>query len=147
MVTPPVCFATFAAASIARASFWQAGLAGMRFGVVAYIVPFVFPFSQGLIMRGSVFDVTLCVATAVLGVFGIAWGLAGYLFRPLGPVQRILLFATGVAILPSPTSGTMALYANIVGIAVGALVFLYELTAARRLRPAAAGVESRTGRR
>ncbi|HEX7007556.1 MAG TPA: TRAP transporter fused permease subunit [Alphaproteobacteria bacterium] len=147
MVTPPVCFATFAAASIARASFWQAGLSGMRFGVVAYIVPFVFPFSQGLIMRGGVFDVALCVATAVLGVFGIAWGLAGYLFRPLGPVQRILLFVAGVAVLPAATTSTMALYANIVGLAVGALVFLYELTAARRLKPAAAGVGSRTGQR
>ena len=137
MVTPPVCLATFAAASIARANFWPAGLAGMRFGIVAYIVPFVFPFSLGLIMRGSVFDVAICVATAVLGVFGLAWGLTGYLFRPLGPVQRILLFASGVAVLPSPTGSTLMLYANIIGIAVGALIVLYELSAVRRLRPAA----------
>jgi hypothetical protein len=43
-----------------------------------------------------------------------------------------------VAVLPSPTSSTLMLYANIVGIAVGVLVVLYELSAVRRLRPAPA---------
>lgn len=145
MVTPPVCLATFAAASIARANFWHAGVNGMRFGVVAYIVPFVFPFSLGLIMRGSVVDVTLCIATAVLGVFGLAWGLTGYMFRPLGPIQRIALFACGVAVLPSPTGSALMLYANIVGITVSALIFLYEWSIARRGRPVAAAERVRSG--
>ena len=32
MITPPVCLATYTAASLARADFWRAGWAGMRLG-------------------------------------------------------------------------------------------------------------------
>ncbi|MGH7339471.1 MAG: TRAP transporter permease, partial [Candidatus Rokuibacteriota bacterium] len=37
MITPPVCLATFAAASLAGSEFWKTGWAGMRLGVVAYV--------------------------------------------------------------------------------------------------------------
>ena len=39
MITPPMCFATFAAATIAGCDFWKAGWAGVRLGIVAYIIP------------------------------------------------------------------------------------------------------------
>ena len=42
MITPPICLAVFAAMSISNSKLWPTGLAGMRLGIVAYIVPFVF---------------------------------------------------------------------------------------------------------
>src|SRR5437016_13210108 len=44
LITPPDCLATYAEAAIARSDFWKTGWAGMRLGIVAYIMPFVFGF-------------------------------------------------------------------------------------------------------
>ena len=86
MITPPVCFATFTAAAIARSGIWQTALAGMRYGIAAYLLPFIFPFSLGLLMMGSAGQVISTFVTAVIGVFALAVGLVGYLFRPVHPV-------------------------------------------------------------
>ena len=44
MVTPPVCIAAYAGAAIAYSSPMRTGFAAARFGVIAYIVPFLFIF-------------------------------------------------------------------------------------------------------
>ena len=51
LITPPDCLATYAAAAIAKSDFWQTGWTGMRLGIVAYVVPFVFVFHPALILR------------------------------------------------------------------------------------------------
>ena len=52
MTTPPVAIAAFTAASIAQADPMRTGLAGVRFGWSAYIVPFLFVSSPTLLMQG-----------------------------------------------------------------------------------------------
>ncbi|MEQ9814613.1 MAG: TRAP transporter fused permease subunit [Azospirillaceae bacterium] len=136
MITPPVCFATFTAASIAGSNFWRTAFSGMRFGIVAYILPFVFPFSLGLIMQGDPLNVILALLTAIVGVIGLGIGLTGYLFGTLNPLQRLLFFVAGIAIMPSPTASDTALILNIAGIGAGALSVAYAWIVARR-RPAA----------
>ena len=59
MTTPPVAVAAYAAASIAQADFMKTGLAGVRFGWSAYIVPFLFVMSPNLLMQGNPFDIAL----------------------------------------------------------------------------------------
>lgn len=140
MITPPVCLATFTAASIAKSDFWRTGFSGMRFGVVAYVIPFVFPFSLGLIMQGPWINIAISTLTAVIGVFGVCWGLSGYLFRPLGWVTRVLLGLSGLAILPSPTAGITELYLNAAGFAVGGAVLIWEVLAGRRSREVEIGM-------
>src|SRR5207249_4768709 len=49
LITPPDCLATYAAAAIAKADFWKTGWVGMRLGIVAYVVPFIFAFHPALI--------------------------------------------------------------------------------------------------
>ena len=142
MVTPPVCFATFTAASIARANFWKAGLAGMRFGIAAFILPFVFPFSPGLLMVGGPAQVAIAFGTAVLGVAGIAAGLVGYPFRPLNPVFRGLLVVFGCAAMMSPYASTNMLIANVVGLVGGGLIFAFEWFASRMLPSSQAAIEA-----
>jgi TRAP-type uncharacterized transport system fused permease subunit len=44
-VTPPVAVAAFAAASIGKTDPFRTGFESMRFGWVAYIVPFLFVYS------------------------------------------------------------------------------------------------------
>src|SRR5918996_293041 len=88
LITPPNCIATFAAASIARANFWKSGWTGMRLGIVAYIVPFVFVFHPALLFKGTLLEIGAAIITASIGVIFLATGVAGYLFRELGYIKR-----------------------------------------------------------
>jgi hypothetical protein len=47
---------------------------------------------------------------------------------------RVLLLAAGIMVLPSPTSGTLALACNLIGLAAGALVALVEVLRFKRAR-------------
>ena len=142
MITPPVCFATFTAAAIAGSNFWTTALVGMRYGIAAFILPFIFPFSPGLLMVGGPVQVAVAFGTAVLGVAGIAAGLVGYLFRPLNPVFRGLLVVFGCAAMISPYASSNALVANAVGLGGGALIVAFEWFASRMLPSSQAAVEA-----
>ncbi len=138
MITPPVCLATYAAASIGGADFMKTGWTGMRLGIVAYVVPFVFAYHPALLMRGSLLDIAAAAATAVVGVVLLGAGLVGYLFRPLGWHRRALLLAAGLLLIPPPSTGPW-LAANVAGFGLGALVVGLEWAAtAGRRRVAAA---------
>jgi len=125
MITPPVCLATFAAASLAGSDFWRTGWAGMRLGVVAYVVPFIFVFHPALLMKGSVIDIALAVATASIGVYLMSIGLAGFLFRRIGWLTRLLATVAGLALIPPP-SGAVLSAVNLVGLLIGVAVALFE---------------------
>ena len=51
MVTPPVCLASYAAASIGKTDPMRTGWEAMRLCAIAYIVPFLFVFSPALLLR------------------------------------------------------------------------------------------------
>jgi TRAP transporter 4TM/12TM fusion protein len=133
-LTPPVALSVFAAAAIAGSDLWKTGLASMRLGIIAYIIPFVFPFSLGLLLQGGATDIVLSVATAVVGMFFMGWGLVGYFLQPIGWLARGLFIAGGLMVLPSPTSGTLALYSNLIGFALAVAVAIVETLRFRKGR-------------
>jgi TRAP transporter 4TM/12TM fusion protein len=137
LITPPDCLATYAAAAIARADFWKTGWMGMRFGVVAYLVPFAFVFHPALLFAGTAVDIALAAATAAVGVVLIAVGCVGYLFRPLGWGRRAAALLAGGLLLAPPASPA-GLAAHVGGLALGALLVLVERLGARLPRPAPA---------
>jgi TRAP-type uncharacterized transport system fused permease subunit len=134
MITPPVCLATYAAASLARSDFWKTGWSGMRLGIVAYVVPFIFAFHPALLLKGSLVEIILAVITAAIGVFLIGIGLAGFLFRSLGWAARAFTTVAGLLLIPPP-SGNLWLAANIIGLVVGAAFFLWQWKAPALHRP------------
>src|SRR5881396_3247907 len=104
LITPPDCLATYAAAAIAKSDFWKTGWAGMRLGIVAYIVPFVFVFHPPLIAMGSLAEIALAVITAGMGVILLGVGCAGYLFRPLDWFRRTWAWVAGLLLFMPPLS-------------------------------------------
>jgi TRAP-type uncharacterized transport system fused permease subunit len=132
LITPPDCIATYAAASIARADFWKAGWTGMRLGIVAYIVPFVFVFHPALLFKGTLFDIGSAIVSAIIGVIFLGIGVAGYLFRPLGWVKRAIMILAGTALIPSATAPVW-LATNLSGFVVAMIVIGLEWS--QRPRP------------
>lgn len=138
MITPPVCFASFTAAAIAGADFWKTALVGMRYGIAAYLLPFVFPFSLGLLMHGSALEIVWSVVSAIIGLAAISAGLVGYLFRPLNMVVRAGLIAAGFVGMMSPFGSHLAELMNFGGLGVCVLIAVVEGIVVARHRQQAA---------
>jgi TRAP transporter 4TM/12TM fusion protein len=102
MITPPVCLATIAAASVAGTGFWQTGWAGVRLGFIAYVVPFLIVYQPELIFEGSAGAIAVTFVKAVIGVLVLSYGVAGYMAERLGIVERALVGLAGLAILSAP---------------------------------------------
>jgi TRAP transporter 4TM/12TM fusion protein len=132
MITPPICLATFAAMSLSQSKLWPTGFAGIRFGIVAYIVPFVFVFHPELVMHGWWLDILVAAATAGLGVAVLSVGCVGFLFRPMSWLSRLAFVAAGLALMPAPTS-LPHLASNLVGAACAGALLLTMLARHRQL--------------
>jgi len=136
MTTPPVAIAAFTAASIAQADPIRTGLAGVRFGWSAYIVPFLFVSSPTLLMQGPVPDVVLAVATAVMGVYLVSVAVAGFMTRPVGTPLRIAFALAGVAMMIPARAFPGAIWTDIGGVVAGAFLIASQLDVVRNLHPA-----------
>jgi len=125
LITPPDCLPVYVAAAIAKADFWRTGWTGMRLGIAAYIVPFVFAFHPALILVGTPSEIILAVLTASLGIFFLGAGCAGYLFRALGWWKRGALGVASLLLLLPKWSGA-SLIVGAAGFAAGLLIILWE---------------------
>jgi TRAP transporter 4TM/12TM fusion protein len=143
-ITPPVALASFVAAGLAGAAPLKVGLQSMRLGSTMYFVPFFFVLNPALILRGEPLEITVVVATAVIGIWLIASALEGYMvgFGLLGDgflagVARLLLLAAGLT-MALPGGGELELshlQLSLVGLGLaGAAVVL--ATVARRFKGA-----------
>ncbi len=136
MTTPPVAVAAYAAASIIQADFMRTGLAGVRFGWSAYIVPFLFVWSPTLLMQGSALDVTLAFLTAAAGIYLVSVGVVGYMIRPVGPLRRVVFALAGLALMIPARAFEGGIWTDVGGAVVGAALVAWELGAMRRAREA-----------
>jgi len=135
-ITPPLCFATFAAATIAGCNFWQAGWAGMRLAFVAYIVPFIFVLHPELLMIGTPLRIAVAVITAVVGVSFVSAAFVGHFFASLGKFERALLGFAGLCLIPSPANAALAAV-NAAGLLAGAGVLGFQYLRTRNAGRAA----------
>jgi TRAP transporter 4TM/12TM fusion protein len=131
LITPPDCLATYAAAAIAKSDFWKTGWTGMRLGIVAYIVPFVFVFHPALILHGTPGAIVMSVVTASLGVILLGIGCAGYLFRSLDWARRAWACAAGALLFLPPVPMVSEPLVDLAGLVTGALLVAVEWNATR----------------
>jgi len=134
LITPPDCLATYAAAAIAKSDFWKTGWTGMRLGIVAYIVPFVFVYHPALILRGSAADIVTAIFTASIGVILLGIACAGYLFRPLGWGRRAWAGAAGLLLFLPPIPG-LPVVTDVAGLLLGLGFVVFERMAVPRSAP------------
>jgi TRAP transporter 4TM/12TM fusion protein len=146
MVTPPVCIASYAAATIGKTDPIRTGWEAMRLCAIAYVIPFLFVFSPSLLLIGSWHEVALSTVTAISGAILLGVGLVGYLFRPVGALKRALFILAATALLiPVVPGGNLAALTwavNVAGLALAAALLSIEwlarsLRSERSLRPAA----------
>ena len=89
-----------------------------RLAIAAFIVPYIFAFNPAMLfIDAGVVDVVLIVVTSLIGLFGVAAGLEGYMFANMNPIQRLLSVAGGLCML-IPGTVTDIIGIVLVGISV-----------------------------
>jgi TRAP transporter 4TM/12TM fusion protein len=100
MITPPVALAAFAAAAISGAGAFATGLAAMRIGWAAFILPFAFVATPALLFEGTTLDAVIAGALTALGIGGVTTAITGYWAGRLPALLRTAFFALGALALP-----------------------------------------------
>ena len=121
-ITPPVALAAYAGSAIAKSKPMKTAINASKIAIAAFIVPYVFAFFPSLILEGdvSMVFVILNSVVAMVGLFGVAAGLNGYLFGKINPLFRILAVVGGVLMMVPITgfSEMQPLLFNAIGIVV-----------------------------
>lgn len=98
-LTPPVAVAAFAVASISGGSPYAIGFGAMRFAVAAFVLPFAFVASPGLLLDGDWAEIAVAVLGSAIGLAAIAIAITGVVQRPLRGYERVSSAAGGCLIL------------------------------------------------
>lgn len=126
MLTPPIAIGSMVAASIGKANMWTTGFYGMKFALVAYLLPFLWVYNPAVIMQGSALEVFVsvsnCVAAAVLLKYsfsasphklipGFVWSW-GVIILAMCVGASSLIFGTDslIALIPSLAVVSVILY-------------------------------------
>ena len=127
-ITPPVALAAYAGAAIAKANPMKTGINATRLAIAAFIVPYIFAFSPAMLfINTNWYEVVMIVITSLLGIFGVAAGLGGYVFRKIPGPMRLLSIVGGLTLLV-PGAATDAL-----GLVLVVGVVIYQKFSAKRV--------------
>lgn len=72
-ITPPVCIAAFAGATIAGANMWRTAFSAFKFAKFLYLSPFLFGYVPGYTLDGSTMDIVKVFALVIVGTYGYAY--------------------------------------------------------------------------
>ncbi len=132
-ITPPVALAAYAGSAIAKSNPMKTGVNATKLAIAAFIVPYIFAYSPAMLFIGvdSWLDiVTICIS-ALVGIYGVAAGLNGFVKRKLNWVFRILFIVGGLGlIIPGWQS-------DLIGLVLVGGITAYEFVMAKREKEAA----------
>ena len=127
-ITPPVALAAYAGSAIAKADPMKTGFNATKLAIAAFIVPYIFAFSPQMLfvdVTGAFQVVQICIS-ALLGIFGVAAALNGFLYRPIPALLRVAMAVGGLGMMIPGTATDIAGFVLVVGIV------LYQRFSAQR---------------
>ena len=100
-ITPPVALAAYAGSAIAKSNPMKTGINATKLAIAAFIVPYVFAYSPSMLfvdVESWIDIVTICLS-AMLGIYGVAAGLNGFVKRKLNWLFRVLFIVGGLTLI------------------------------------------------
>jgi len=126
-ITPPVALAAYAGSAIAKSNPMKTAFNASRLAIAAFLVPYIFAMNPAMLfIDAGVFDVILIVITSLVGLFGVAGGLGGYMVAEMNVIQRLMAVFGGIFML-IPGAVT-----DIIGVAVIALCCAWQLASKKK---------------
>ena len=114
-ITPPVALAAYAGSAIAKSDPMKTGVNATKLAIAAFIIPYILAYNPAMVLVDTTaLEIVQIIITSLLGMFGVAAALNGFLFRPISWPLRLLICAGGLLmILP----GTLTDVAGVVLVA------------------------------
>ena len=131
-ITPPVALAAYAGSAIAKADPMKTGVNATKLAIAAFIVPYIFAMNPQMLfvdVSSALQVVQICIS-ALLGIFGVAAALNGFLYCTISPLLRLILVVGGLGMLIPGTVTDVTGFVLVVG------VVLYQRATAKRLAAA-----------
>ena len=127
-ITPPVALAAYAGSAIAKAPPMKTAFNATKLAIAAFIVPYIFAMNPAMLLVNveNPFQVVQIVISSLVGLFGVAAALNGFLYRPINPLFRLALVAGGLSMM---IPGTLT---DVIGLAVVVAVVVLQRLAAKR---------------
>jgi TRAP transporter 4TM/12TM fusion protein len=136
MITPPVAFAAYAAANIARTDGWTTGWIACLVGWSTFILPFLFVLTPSLLMDGSAIDIVLNFSRILFGLFLGTAAVVGFALAPLTWRGRAVYGALALLVVLPPEAFPGAVWVNLVGIGLSIATVTFDYMRLRGVRTA-----------
>jgi TRAP transporter 4TM/12TM fusion protein len=134
MITPPVAFAAYAAANIARTDGWTTGWIACVVGWSAFILPFLFVLTPSLLMDGSWLEIALNFSRVTFGIWLGTMAAVGFALAPLNWAGRAIYAAISLLVVLPPEAFHGAIFINAAGISAAAVMLAIDWMRQRALR-------------
>jgi TRAP transporter 4TM/12TM fusion protein len=135
MITPPVAFAAYAAANIARTDGWTTGWIACVVGWSTFTLPFLFVLTPSLLMDGTWIEIVLNFSRVIFGIWLGTMGAVGFALAPLGRIGRLLYAAASIAVVLPPESFQGAILINAAGITAAVILLALDWFRRKQAKP------------
>jgi TRAP-type uncharacterized transport system fused permease subunit len=134
MITPPVAFAAYAAANIARTDGWTTGWIACLVGWSTFILPFLFVLTPSLLMDGPAIEIVLNFARVLFGLFLGTAAVVGFALAPLTWRGRAIYGVLSLLVVLPPAAFASAVWVNVVGVLASCAVLGIDFLRERAMR-------------
>lgn len=126
-ITPPVALAAYAGAAIAGSNPMKTAFNATMLAIAAFIVPYIFAFDYALLFIDTTIpEVIMVIITSSAGMFSIAGGMIGFMFRDLKLPVRLVCIVTGLLLIYPST------LTDVIGLAIVAAVIVFQILANKK---------------
>ena len=127
-ITPPVALAAYAGSAIAKADPMKTGINATKLAIAAFIVPYIFAKNPAMLLVDLTDPLLVIqiIISSLIGLFGVAASLNGFLYRRIPMLLRLAMAAGGLGMMvPGNLSDVIGL------IVVGGVVFYQRMSGKR----------------
>ncbi|QNL45770.1 TRAP transporter permease [Oscillibacter hominis] len=126
-ITPPVALAAYAGSAIAKSKPMKTALNASKLAIAAFIVPYVFALNPAMLFIDTHwYEVVLIILTSLLGIFGVALGTEGFIYKKIPWLLRVVSIVGGLTLLyPGVVTDVIGL------VLVGGIIFYQRMSAKR----------------
>ncbi len=126
-ITPPVALAAYAGSAIAKSNPMKTGVNATKLAIGAFVVPYIFCLNPAMLFIDTTpLSVVMIVVSSLIGIFGVAASMNGYLYRKMHWICRIVICVAGLMMM-DPTVIT-----DIVGFVLFAAVVAIQYFGAKK---------------
>ena len=126
-ITPPVALAAYAGSAIAKSNPMKTGINATKLAIGAFVVPYIFCMNPAMLfLETTAAEVVTIVITSIIGIFGVAAAMNGFLFKKQNWLIRIMLCVGGLLMM-NPTVIT-----DLVGMSILLAAVLWQYFSAKR---------------